>query len=41
MYEGEHIDGKMHGKGVLKYDNGSLYEGDFVNDFFEGTGTFT
>ena len=40
MYEGEHRDGKMHGKGVLKYQNGTSYEGDFANDLFEGTGTF-
>ena len=39
MYEGEHRDGKMHGKGVLKYKNGARYEGDFANDLFEGTGT--
>ena len=40
MYKGEHRDGKMHGKGVMKYGNGTSYEGDFVNDLFDGTGTF-
>ena len=40
MYEGEHRDGKMHGKGVLKYRSGTRYDGEFANDLFEGTGTF-
>ena len=40
MYEGEHRDGELHGKGVLKYQNGAIYEGEFVDNLFDGTGTF-
>ena len=40
MYEGEHRDGELHGKGVLKYQNGAIYEGEFVKNLFDGTGTF-
>ena len=39
MYIGEYKDGLRHGKGTLYYLNGDIkYEGDFVNDKFEGNG---
>ena len=41
IYEGEHKDNQLHGKGVLKYNNGDSYEGEFANNFFEGTGTYS
>jgi hypothetical protein len=31
----------MWGKGVLKFKNGEKYEGDFVNDMYEGFGVLT
>lgn len=34
-------DGKRTGKGTMKYDAGAVYEGDFVNDKYEGYGKYT
>ena len=41
-YEGYIKDDKLHGKGILIDNvNGSIYEGDFVEDRREGFGKFT
>jgi len=37
-YEGEILNGKRHGKGVMIYQSGRYYEGDWVNDYREGKG---
>lgn len=39
-YVGEFRNGKFHGKGLLKWPNGSSYEGDFVDGNREGHGKF-
>ena len=40
-YFGEFLNNKMHGKGILFDMNGNIiYEGDFVNDYFEGNGKY-
>jgi hypothetical protein len=40
MYTGEWKNNKMHGFGVLTYENGSTaYEGEWENDEFHGKGT--
>ena len=31
----------MHGVGVLKYENGDIYEGTFTNDLESGNGKYT
>lgn len=31
----------MHGKGVLTFCNGELYEGEFKKDKFDGQGKYT
>ena len=38
QYNGELKDGKMHGKGVLQFANGIVYEGPFVDGKREGLG---
>ncbi|GHS91484.1 hypothetical protein AGMMS49949_01970 [Alphaproteobacteria bacterium] len=41
-YEGAvNKNGKPHGKGVLKYDDGRIYDGEWVNGKEHGTGTLT
>jgi hypothetical protein len=40
-YEGDFIDGKYSGNGVLTYPNGDKYVGQFKNDGRDGTGIFT
>lgn len=38
-YEGDFVDGKRHGKGVVKLSGGKrYYEGDFVDGLFNGKG---
>ena len=40
-YIGEMLNDKAHGKGILYYKNGNIkYDGDFVNDKFEGNGKY-
>ena len=40
-YKGDIINGKAYGKGILYYKNGKIrYEGDFINDKFEGNGKY-
>ena len=31
-------DGKMNGKGIYKYANGQIYEGEYINGIREGKG---
>ena len=38
VYEGDFIDGKKHGKGTLKFRDGSIYTGEFQNDSINGMG---
>lgn len=40
-YEGEFLNGKIHGKGIYTYANGDKYEGAFVDGKFTSKGTFT
>jgi len=35
------IDGKMHGKGTFTFENGNIYEGDWVEDTMHGKGKYT
>ena len=39
-YEGDILNGKKEGKGILEYEDGTKYEGDFKNDQFDGIGIF-
>ena len=39
-YDGEWQAGRFNGKGVLKYDSGEIYTGEFKNDQIHGQGTF-
>ena len=32
---------KKNGKGIFKYSNGNVYEGEFKDDIFHGYGTYT
>ena len=40
VYEGEMLNDKIHGKGLLKYRSGALYEGEFVDEKRHGKGIF-
>ena len=33
------VEGKIHGKGIFRFSNGSLYDGNFSNDEMNGKGT--
>lgn len=37
-FEGGFLDGKMHGEGVLHFENGNAYVGAFENDQRHGMG---
>jgi hypothetical protein len=39
VYEGAFKDGYRHGKGKIQFVSGNYYEGDWVNNKKEGTGT--
>lgn len=41
VYEGSFINGKKSGNGVMKYIDGSMYEGQFYNNEVQGEGTYT
>ena len=41
IYEGEVLEGKKHGKGVLKFRNGDIYTGQFFQDEAHGQGKYT
>ena len=40
MYEGEWVDGNIHGKGKYYYQNGSTYEGDYNMNKRHGYGQY-
>ncbi len=40
LYEGDLVDGTMHGKGTFYFDDGAIYTGDFKNGNMEGVGTY-
>jgi hypothetical protein len=39
-YEGEIVDGEPQGFGILTFNNGDKYTGDFENNWFHGVGLF-
>jgi len=41
LYEGEFLDGRREGNGILSYANGNRYEGEFVGNLFDGEGCYT
>lgn len=40
-YTGAVVDGKSNGKGLMKYTDGSTYEGNWANNDWKGDGTYT
>ena len=38
VYYGEYVNGKRHGKGIMVYNNGRVYEGDWECDYKHGEG---
>ena len=38
VYYGDITDGKRHGQGILLYENGRIYEGNWECDFKHGQG---
>ena len=40
IYEGEWHENRKHGKGKYTYQNGGIYNGDFVNDLPHGFGEY-
>jgi hypothetical protein len=40
-YKGEFKAGRKHGRGIKTWPSGDRYDGEFVNDLREGTGTYT
>jgi len=41
IYDGELVDGKKSGFGIMKYKDGDVYKGEWKNDKREGKGTMT
>ena len=39
-YDGDFVDGWMHGKGIFVWSDGTKYQGSFVRNTIEGTGKF-
>ena len=39
VYEGEYMDGKPHGRGIMKWRDGRAYEGEFKDGKLHGRGT--
>ena len=39
-YVGELVGEKKHGKGIMRYKNGTVYDGQWVNDLRHGHGVF-
>ena len=35
-YDGDFINDKREGNGIMTYNNGDIYKGDFINDKKEG-----
>ena len=40
-FQGNFIDGRIHGKGVYQFANGDIYEGQWQYNKANGTGKFT
>lgn len=40
IYVGEFLDGKLHGKGKITYENGDYYDGQWADDMRNGKGTY-
>ena len=40
VYEGDFLDNKKHGYGVLTFSTDEKYSGGFINDLAEGQGSF-
>ncbi|GBF91518.1 hypothetical protein Rsub_04258 [Raphidocelis subcapitata] len=40
-YEGEYVEGRREGRGVMRFPDGGSYDGEWVADKMEGTGTYT
>lgn len=38
LYEGYWLNGKRHGKGIYRWNNGETYNGDWKNDRMNGYG---
>ena len=36
FYDGEFLDGNMHGKGTFTWPDGTMYEGQYANNLREG-----
>ena len=41
IYEGEWLQGKRHGQGILRWEDGSVYKGSWVNNCSHGQGKLT
>ncbi|MDP2439059.1 MAG: hypothetical protein Q8P67_25210 [archaeon] len=41
VYQGAYLNNMRHGKGKVTFRDGSSYEGDWENDLFHGTGTYS
>ncbi|PNY04144.1 phosphatidylinositol-4-phosphate 5-kinase [Trifolium pratense] len=41
IYEGDWVDGKMAGKGLIIFPSGNKYEGEFSGNWYHGKGTHT
>ena len=39
VYEGDWLEGEMHGKGIMKYLDDDIYEGDWFEGKRQGKGT--
>lgn len=39
-YEGEWVDGKMHGRGIYYYSDGTVYDGTWAEGKMHGKGVF-
>jgi hypothetical protein len=39
-YEGNMLDGRRHGYGVMRFQNGNIYAGAWCDDLFEGAGRY-
>jgi 1-phosphatidylinositol-4-phosphate 5-kinase len=38
VYDGDWVDGKWKGKGIMTFHSGEKYDGDFGDDMFKGKG---
>jgi radial spoke head protein 1 len=40
VYSGNYVDNKKHGKGKMTFPDKSVFEGDWVEDVIQGSGTY-